>query len=138
MHRMTTFISLRSFKRSTFPTFLLLGSIAMLLSACAKPVAKFTTDLSDNTAPATVKFANESTKAETYLWDFGDGKTSSEANPSHRYSTSGNFLVTLKASAKDKMALDSQRIQIIGPINCMVEITTPYGKMVVSLYGARR
>ncbi len=105
----------------------------LLLSACAKPIAKFTSDLSDNTAPATVKFANESVKAETYLWDFGDGKTSTEANPAHRYSASGNYLVTLKASAKNKMALDSHRIQIVGPINCMVEITTPYGKMVISL-----
>ena len=116
-----------------FQSFLLVVVAAVLLSACAKPVAKFTSDVSDNTAPATVKFANESSKAETYLWDFGDGKTSTDPNPSHRYTVSGNYLVTLQASAKDKTALDSHRIQIIGPINCMVEITTPYGKMVVSL-----
>jgi peptidyl-prolyl cis-trans isomerase B (cyclophilin B) len=114
-------------------TFLLTFFFVLLLSACAKPIAKFTSDTSDNTAPATVKFANQSEKAETYLWNFGDGTTSTEANPNHRYSTSGNYLVTLEASAKNKMALDSHRIQIVGPINCMVEITTPYGKMVISL-----
>ena len=112
---------------------ILFTTAIVLLTACAKPIAKFTSDLSDNTAPATVKFTNESLKAETYLWNFGDGKTSTEANPAHRYSASGNYLVTLEASAKNKMALDSHRIQIIGPINCMVEITTSYGKMVVSL-----
>ena len=30
-----------------------------------------------------------------YLWDFGDGTTSTQANPSHTYTTSGNFDVSL-------------------------------------------
>lgn len=33
--------------------------------------------------------------ASAYLWDFGDGHTSSSMNPSHEYTTSGNYLVTL-------------------------------------------
>ncbi len=107
--------------------------VALLFSACAKPVAKFTANPEDRTAPATVKFDNDSEKAESYTWDFGDGKTSTEVNPEHRYVTSGNYLVTLRASKDGKTSLDSQRVQIIGPINCMVEITTPYGKMVVQL-----
>ncbi len=31
----------------------------------------------------------------SYLWDFGDGNTSSEANPSHLYTTPGTYVVTL-------------------------------------------
>ncbi|MBI5288847.1 MAG: PQQ-dependent sugar dehydrogenase, partial [Chloroflexi bacterium] len=31
----------------------------------------------------------------TYFWDFGDGTTSTLANPSHTYTTNGNKLVTL-------------------------------------------
>lgn len=31
----------------------------------------------------------------TYLWDFGDGTTSTSQNPQHTYNTSGNFDVTL-------------------------------------------
>ncbi|MFK8056199.1 MAG: peptidylprolyl isomerase [Saprospiraceae bacterium] len=130
---MSTYSTAKSILRQSAYCLALFATATILFSACAKPIAKFTSDLSDNTAPATVKFANESVKAETYIWDFGDGKTSTEPNPSHRYTVSGNYLVTLQASAKDKMAIDSHRIQIIGPINCMVEITTPYGKMVVSL-----
>lgn len=31
----------------------------------------------------------------TYHWDFGDGKTSTVQNPTHQYSTAGNYTVTL-------------------------------------------
>lgn len=33
--------------------------------------------------------------ASAYLWDFGDGQTSSSMNPSHEYATAGNYQVTL-------------------------------------------
>ena len=104
-----------------------------LLAACAKPVADFTAVTPDTTAPATVTFANESRNAEAYAWDFGDGATSTEARPEHRYATSGNYLVTLRAAKGDRVSVDSQRVQILGPVKCMVEITTPYGKMTVQL-----
>ena len=105
----------------------------LLVSACAKPVAKFSSDLSNNSAAATIKFANQSTKSESYVWDFGDGNTSTETNPSHRYSSSGNYLVTLQASSKDKIAVDSQFLQILAPTACMVEISTSYGNILLSL-----
>lgn len=33
--------------------------------------------------------------ASAYRWDFGDGHTSNSMNPSHEYTTAGNYLVTL-------------------------------------------
>jgi hypothetical protein len=45
-----------------------------------------------------VQFENNSTAADTYLWDFGDGTTSTEFSPSHHYASAGNYLVTLAAS----------------------------------------
>jgi len=33
-----------------------------------------------------------------YTWDFGDGTTSHEKNPDHKYKTSGNYTVSLTAS----------------------------------------
>ena len=104
-----------------------------LVSACGKPVAEFVTLADDKTAPADVRFENRSTKAESYTWDFGDGATSTEPNPQHRYSTSGNYLITLQAAKGDKVSVDSQRLLIIAPPICMVEITTPHGKMLVQL-----
>ncbi|MFK8056200.1 MAG: peptidylprolyl isomerase [Saprospiraceae bacterium] len=112
---------------------ILFGLALLVFSACAKPIAKFSSDLSDNTAPASIGFANESVKADTYLWDFGDGQSSTDANPSHRYATSGNYLVTLQASAKDEVSTESRYLQILAPASCLVEITTSHGKIVVSL-----
>jgi PKD repeat protein len=42
-------------------------------------------------------FGNTSSGASSYSWDFGDGNTSSSANPSHTYATANTFTVTLVA-----------------------------------------
>ena len=42
---------------------------------------------------ATFSFYDSSLNAETYLWDFGDGITSSVQNPTHTYTTSDIFIV---------------------------------------------
>ncbi|MDX1909889.1 MAG: PKD domain-containing protein, partial [Saprospiraceae bacterium] len=45
----------------------------------------------------TVTFVNASANADGYLWDFGDGFTSTEPNPVHTYAAPGNYVVTLTA-----------------------------------------
>ncbi|MBQ9339106.1 MAG: PKD domain-containing protein [Paludibacteraceae bacterium] len=45
----------------------------------------------------TVSFTNVSQNAQTYTWDFGDGTTSTDANPVHTYSKSGTWQVVLIA-----------------------------------------
>jgi PKD repeat protein len=49
----------------------------------------------------TVQFLNNSTNASSYSWDFGDGNTSTSANPSYTYSTGGDFTVVLTATNGD-------------------------------------
>jgi len=46
----------------------------------------------------TVTFNNLTTNATSYLWDFGDGTTSTEASPTHTYTTDGIYDVTLTAT----------------------------------------
>jgi len=45
--------------------------------------------------PAQVTFSNKSFNGITYLWDFGDGTTSTETNPVHTYTQEGYYTVTL-------------------------------------------
>jgi gliding motility-associated-like protein len=48
-------------------------------------------------APATINFINKSSGVGTlsYQWNFGDGTSSTAATPSHTYSTSGDYTVSL-------------------------------------------
>jgi hypothetical protein len=48
-----------------------------------------------------VDFINESSNAEMYLWNFGDGDTASNANPVHNYISDGTYIITLTASSCD-------------------------------------
>lgn len=57
------------------------------------PTTSFTTAANFNV----VTFTNTSTNATSYAWDFGDGNTSTEANPTHTYATGGQYEVTLTA-----------------------------------------
>lgn len=63
------------------------------------PSANFSSvNRSSCTSPHTVNFNNTSTGGGlNYFWDFGDGTTSTAANPSHTY-TLGNYTVTLIAT----------------------------------------
>ncbi|MBO6517007.1 MAG: PKD domain-containing protein [Bacteroidia bacterium] len=47
--------------------------------------------------PLDVKFTNRSKKnsGDTYHWDFGDGKTSTNENPDHTFSKTGSYTVKL-------------------------------------------
>ena len=83
-------------------------TVSVVVPENHKPVASYTADLNG----LTVKFTNKSTDADpedkdnlTYVWNFGDGEISNEANPTHTYTTAGNYIVTL--IAKDTKGLES-------------------------------
>jgi len=63
------------------------------------PVADFTADHTSGCNP-NIQFTNTSQASvgSTFLWDFGDGQTSTSENPLHSYSSSGNYTVTLTVS----------------------------------------
>lgn len=58
------------------------------------PTANFTYSRDES---FTVEFTNTSSDATSYLWDFGDGATSTQANPSHTYASRGTKYVVLTA-----------------------------------------
>ncbi len=79
-----------------------------VISACKKddddddggdgaPVASFQYEVSASDY-LTVSFTNYSTGATGYSWDFGDGNSSTEENPTHTYSEAGTYDIVLTAS----------------------------------------
>jgi len=77
-----------------------LGNINVTRSNCnlSRTVAGFTYDVSGSSVPVPVNFSNTSTNSTAWIWDFGDGGTSTEQSPSHTYSTAGDYTVKLIAS----------------------------------------
>jgi len=76
--------------------------LVFLISSCKKePVASFEFDQNNVKAPATINFTNTSVNATEYLWNFGDGETTTETNPSHEYIKGGDYDVSLKAYGED-------------------------------------
>ena len=76
-------------------------SMPQYIHVVAPPIASF------NVAPSTVisipnytfRFEDESTNSPSvWQWDFGDGTTSSQRNPSHTYLDTGSYVVTLRVS----------------------------------------
>jgi PKD repeat protein len=58
--------------------------------------ADFSADVTSGIAPLTVQFTDLSTgDYDTLGWDFGDGSTSNEQNPTHMYDSPGNYVVVL-------------------------------------------
>jgi PKD repeat protein len=52
-------------------------------------------------APLEVRFTDASTgDVETYLWDFGDGETSSQVNPVHLYEEADDYTVSLTVTGQ--------------------------------------
>lgn len=48
--------------------------------------------------PCTVNFTNTSKNSTSYVWEFGDGGTSTDVNPTHEYTTEGTYTVKLTAT----------------------------------------
>ncbi len=61
------------------------------------PVALFDANVSlvDFDNNQAVSFSNNSTNAVSYIWDFGDGNTSTEEEPSHTYADPGVYYASL-------------------------------------------
>ena len=69
------------------------------LAITSPPTADFSyNDSIFCTVPANVSFINNSYYSDSYYWDFGDGNTSTSANPTHTYTSFGTFSVQLIAS----------------------------------------
>lgn len=77
-------------------------------------------------APVVINFTNTSTGASSFLWDFGDGTTSTATTPSHLYNQNGTYQVSLIAYDPSACHLDDT-VQItvtIGNSNVVPQFTS--------------
>jgi glucose/arabinose dehydrogenase len=94
------------------------------------PTASASADRTSGTAPLSVAFSSAGSAdpeggALTYAWNFGDGGTSTAANPSHTFTANGQYTVTL--TVKDPTGLTgSTNVTItVGNNAPVVTLTTP-------------
>lgn len=118
----------------SFPTAQDIGAVHRIEwtgTANVAPTAIATVDLSGGAAPLGVQFssagsfdADNGPSALTYAWDFGDGQTSTQANPAHTYLVAGPYTATLTVS-------DGLANTVAAPLSILVgnapvaTITTP-------------
>ncbi|OUJ74185.1 hypothetical protein BXP70_10645 [Hymenobacter crusticola] len=70
-----------------------------VLPSTQPPTAAFTSNYVLGGCQNPVQFTDQSQNVPTaWLWSFGDGTTSTQQNPSHTYTASGSYTVSLKAT----------------------------------------
>ena len=83
----------------------------------AAPIAKFKAVPASGAAPLSVQFTDESLGMITsWLWDFGDGTTSTDRNPNHTYAVMGNYLAHLTVGGPGGTATAELTIQVTAPL----------------------
>ncbi len=107
------------------------------------PMADFTFSPTYPKQEEAVQFTDASTDPEekplVYVWDFGDGYTSTQQNPSHHYTASGSMVVSLTVE-DDENASDSttKPIEVIAVYDVSVEVRDllgfPVSNAEVSIY----
>ena len=110
-----------------------LGFGVIAFAGCNSPKALFSFDQPTAVAPSEVFFDNQSEQAESYLWDFGDGNTSEDPNPTHAYKSSGKYVIILEAKKGNRKGRYEKEILIEAPAICLVEMETPFGNILLHL-----
>jgi len=103
-------------------------AVTKTITVIDNPVADFKSDDSAScSAPFNVQFTDLTPGATAWQWNFGDGGTSTLPNPTHQYTSLGNFTVTLiatVASGCSDTVTKTSFIQIQEPV---IQLNVPTG-----------
>jgi glucose/arabinose dehydrogenase len=94
------------------------------------PVANLTATPTSGGAPLAVRFSSEGSfdpdaQALSFAWDFGNGATSEQANPTYLYTTPGTFTARLTVTDPAGAAATAEIEIIVGNHRPVVGITSP-------------
>ncbi len=79
----------------------------LAISVLEPPIASFSASETKVTSGSSIQFTDESSgDIDSWSWDFGDGTTSAEPNPSHIYEDRGTYTVSLTVS--NSLSSDTQ------------------------------
>ncbi|MCX6335357.1 MAG: PKD domain-containing protein [Bacteroidia bacterium] len=98
--------------------------LPVILFSCTDkmPEAQFSTDAVEPEVGQEVFFNNGSKHADSYEWDFGDGVTSTAENPSHIFTGTGLFVVSLTAFNSSMEAVTTMDMEIFIPTLLEVDV----------------
>ncbi len=96
------------------------------------------TDFDFGGNPPTISFTDQSNQATTWFWHFGDGATSTQANPTHTYQDEDFYDVTL-ISKNDYGCRDTSEQRIAVFYATSIDNNNPSGKqLAIQRVGQRR
>ncbi|MEQ8839510.1 MAG: PKD domain-containing protein [Acidimicrobiales bacterium] len=89
-------------------------STSVIVEPRLEPTAAFSTSATAIRAGGSVAFTDGSVNAVSWEWDFGDGGSSTERNPTRRYSAAGTFdvVLTVRSSTGDTATSDPVTITV--------------------------
>ncbi|HLG38818.1 MAG TPA: PKD domain-containing protein, partial [Chitinophagaceae bacterium] len=100
-----------------------------------KPIVSFTADDSTSCqAPFTVQFTDLTPGATSWQWDFGDGNTSSQQNPSHQYNSFGSYNVSLTVTTASGCINTLVKTAYINIQPVSISLNTPQGGCIPFIY----
>ncbi|MEJ2032932.1 MAG: cytochrome c3 family protein [Deltaproteobacteria bacterium] len=117
------------------------NSITASFQVATFPTASFFADPASNVAgaPVAVRFTDTSAGNPTsYLWDFGDGVTSTDQNPMVAYDEPGTYLVTLtvtNGAGTDSVTADYIVTECANPSPVMLN-SVPFNTVMDAYYSA--
>jgi len=77
------------------------------------PTARFTLTPDSGAAPLSVQFTDQSSGTiATWVWSFGDGRSSSAQHPTHLFTDVGIYTITLKVEGAAGSSTKSQQVRV--------------------------
>lgn len=104
-------------------------SLVVVGSCGSDPVAAFSASPGTGDAPLSVQFQDLSTGGElrAWSWDFGDGRSSQEQSPLHRYFNAGTYDVSLTVTGDGGTCTELVRDAVVVTESDLASISTRNG-----------